>query len=680
MRINHNIAALNTYRQLSQNQNNVSKSLERLSSGMRINRASDDAAGLAVSEKMRTQIRGLAMAERNSMDGVSLIQTAEGALDTVHSILQRMRELAVQAANGTNTTSDSQSIQDEINALSTEINRVGNTLEFNTKRLLNGAATINTITNTGKLTGGTNGIAGAEAAGTLTAGGSTLSVKSVDKSSELNGYTIVIDPDNTAAAAKQASVSVSNINGSGNTLTITSNKYGKALEGYEISFVDGGAGFTPTDAVISGNKITVTADFNGGALTLQADIETAISTKLTAAGLTGEGVKLSGAPALNLADLANKGPFQLAGGAEKVTATVTGRTVRLAGNWSNGTAAAQPTNADIEKAINDALKGAGFGQITMTPNTATALDPNFYAGGSITLSGGITSASAKSASRSIIISATPHQDDVLTLKDPTGVTKKIGFWDSSDTKYATPLAAQTALGVDSLIDIYNGSAYKETSDITLDIAAFASTLFTDYTFKASEAGSDLLISAKTPGVAGNDFTTTFEPSKQSGLSMQIGANTGQQLLIDIPTVRSQVLNITGITSGATITSRSGKYTAKLTAEKVVGDGQSSNNTEYALDVTDPKSAAGAIEIFDEAVSYVSQVRAKLGAYQNRLEYTVSNLSVSEENLTAAESRIRDSDMALEMTNFTKNNIINQAATAMLAQANQLPQGVLQLLQ
>ena len=138
MKINHNIAALNAYRNLAVNNTTTAKSLEKLSSGLRINRAADDAAGLAISEKMRSQIRGLDMAERNALDAVSFVQTAEGALSSTHSILQRMRELAVQAANDSNTEVDRDAIQQEINQLTNEVNRIANTTEFNTKKLLNG--------------------------------------------------------------------------------------------------------------------------------------------------------------------------------------------------------------------------------------------------------------------------------------------------------------------------------------------------------------------------------------------------------------------------------------------------------------------------------------------------------------------------------------------------------------
>ncbi|MDU8673313.1 MULTISPECIES: flagellin N-terminal helical domain-containing protein [Paenibacillus] len=139
MIINHNIAAMNTHRQLNNNTTNTNKAIEKLSSGLRINRAGDDAAGLAISEKMRGQIRGLDMASKNAQDGISLIQTAEGALNETHSILQRVRELAVQSANDTNTDADRAELQKEVGELTTEIDRISTDTEFNTKKLLDGA-------------------------------------------------------------------------------------------------------------------------------------------------------------------------------------------------------------------------------------------------------------------------------------------------------------------------------------------------------------------------------------------------------------------------------------------------------------------------------------------------------------------------------------------------------------
>jgi len=177
MRINHNIAALNTYRQLTSANNGQSKSMEKLSSGLRINRAGDDAAGLAISEKMRGQIRGLEMAGKNSQDGISLIQTAEGALNETHAILQRMRELAVQGGNDTNVTADRTAIQDELNQLLSEIDRIATTTEFNTQNLLGGSfsGTLQIGANHGQVIN--IGISAMNTAG-LSINGSTISVGS----------------------------------------------------------------------------------------------------------------------------------------------------------------------------------------------------------------------------------------------------------------------------------------------------------------------------------------------------------------------------------------------------------------------------------------------------------------------------------------------------------------------
>ncbi|MGV2963372.1 flagellin Hag [Paenibacillus sp. FSL L8-0435] len=153
MIINHNIAAMNTHRQLNTNTTNTNKAIEKLSSGLRINRAGDDAAGLAISEKMRGQIRGLDMASKNAQDGISLIQTAEGALNETHSILQRVRELAVQSANDTNTNADRVELQKEVTELTAEIDRISTTTEFNTKKLLNGTGASSVVFHIGANTG-----------------------------------------------------------------------------------------------------------------------------------------------------------------------------------------------------------------------------------------------------------------------------------------------------------------------------------------------------------------------------------------------------------------------------------------------------------------------------------------------------------------------------------------------
>lgn len=227
MRINNNVMALNAHRQLAVNQSNAAKSMERLSSGLRINRAGDDAAGLAISEKMRGQIRGLKQATRNAQDGISLLQTAEGNLNETHAILQRMRELATQASNDTNVAVDRDEIQKEMNQLTSELNRIGNTTEFNTQKLLNGGAQI-----TGEIGSVTNtpgqAASGADVQASLTIGGANgFTVTAASPGVEGNSYTVTIvqgsgsDVPTSGTVDENGNVTITlGTDGSGNPLSV----------------------------------------------------------------------------------------------------------------------------------------------------------------------------------------------------------------------------------------------------------------------------------------------------------------------------------------------------------------------------------------------------------------------------------------------------------------------------
>ncbi|MFJ7930589.1 flagellin [Peribacillus sp. NPDC096448] len=420
MIINHNISALNTHRQLSSATNAQSKSMEKLASGMRINRAGDDAAGLAISEKMRGQIRGLDQASRNSQDAISLIQTAEGALNETTDILQRMRELATQASTDTNTTSDRGEIQKEMDSLTSEINRIGNTTEFNTQKLLNGSK--------------------------------------------------------DSATAAQAAV--------------------------------------PAAPAVKGSV-------------------TATGTLSTTAG---------------------------------DTVVVDGKTFTVA-------------------AANDAAAGK-----------FTDLD-------------GLIAAIGADAELSAKYTAT-NDGGQLKLEQKPG----------TESATAATIAGTGGLSVDGTKTVA-GSAAVEAKD-------------------AVEAGA--------------------------GLQFQIGANENQSLTLEIGDMRASALGLTGTGTG-------------FTAGTNVSNGTDSKGVESGLDVSNAKNASAAITKIQTAIDTVSAERSKLGANQNRLEHTINNLGTSSENLTAAESRVRDTDMAKTMMEQTKNSILAQASQAMLAQANQQPQGVLQLL-
>ena len=409
MRINTNVNAINAQRNLNTVGTSMAKSIERLSSGLRINRAGDDAAGLSISEKLRGQTKGLNQAVRNAQDGISMIQTAEGGLNETHSILQRMRELAVQGANDTLTDTDRGAIASELTSLKNEVDRIANTTEFNTKKLLNGGMSTSLDTTNSEL---------------------------------LNGE---------ALAASGVVVSKVNVSGA------------------------------------------------------QAGTTFAI----TASGTTGV----------------------------TLTATIGGATVSQTVTIAAMTSSAQSSQTLNFNTLGVSLELSGFGTNGTSSNIATDLGVN------VTNNSVVTAAGSSSA------------------------------------------------------------------------------------------------------------------------AFQIGANANQTVSVAIDSSVSSANN-----GGSTGAFGAGGGFANL-ADAVATFASASTTA----------NAQGLIQSLDDAISDVSANRSALGAVQNRLEHTIENLATMSENLTASESRIRDADMASEMVKFTRNNILSQAGTSILAQANQLPQGVLSLL-
>ena len=531
MIINHNMMAMNTYRQLSATSGSQSKSMEKLSSGLRINRAGDDAAGLAISEKMRAQISGLNMASKNSQDGISLIQTAEGALNETQTILQRMRELAVQASNDTNVSADRTEIQKEINQLSSEINRIGNTTEFNTMKLLNGDKRITTATSEQLLNSGSRtanyatGVSGnsvlANAVGSVTVatGDFSVAVDSVTDTITItktsSGFTVDIDGANTT---NSTAFSASD--------TVVSSTAGYTYNNHGVSFTVSDANFA---------NVTVGAS---------------IVVNVSAAG-----------------------------------------TISTGNDW--------------------------------TANKATA---------AVTMTSGITvtAGNDNKSVRAIAVSATTAAVTV-TLQDSAGATL---YQDDDFAVTATGSFTYNAHGVSfTLANIAQGSSASSTFSLT--------------------------------ALGTTEHVLT---QNDNSLKFQVGANQSQSMVLELSDMRSVALGVTSSTSG-------GAFVSTLN----VTNGTNNTNTEYALDVSTYDKASAAITTINSAITSVSSERSKLGAIQNRLEHTIKNLDTSSENLQSAESRIRDVDMAKEMMNYTKQNILQQAATSMLAQANQSPQTVLQLL-
>ena len=514
MVINHNMGALNAQRNMGINSNAASKNMEKLSSGLKINRAGDNAAGLSISEKMRAQIRGLDQASTNAEDGISMVQTAEGALNETHSILQRMRELAVQAGNDTNADTDREAIQAEINQLSSEINRIGNTTEFNTQKLLNGekgdSVTVDKV--------GAAAVAGVD-------------VAAKEAEATIGGVTIKAGAENGAAGNIKVEMTKS----------------------------------TDTDSL-------TTAQVKDGKLLIT------VGTK------TGED------------------------GADKVEAA-------------------------IKKIGADAATGIDFDKFSAS-GTASVTAAKDVTG---VLTGGVTKRTAD--------------------EDPAKKDAVYGEYSFSLQKGDVKIGSFS----------YAYDLHKSVED---NATALANALSTKGNYVAKADGNKITV-IETDVTAGEGVPTiSGKGVKDTAVKLQIGANENQSMSISIGDMRALALGITTSTAG----------NDKFTSATAVTDGTNSTNVEYALDVTTYENAKSAITTIETALEKVSVQRSSLGAYQNRLEHTINNLDNSSENLTAAESRIRDTDMAKEMSEYSKNNILQQASQAMLAQAKSQPQSVLQLLQ
>ena len=517
MVVQHNMQAANANRMLGITSGAQAKSTEKLSSGYKINRAADDAAGLTISEKMRKQIRGLDKASSNAQDGVSSVQTAEGALTEVHSMLQRMNELAVQAANGTNSKdTDRKAIQDEIDQLNTEIDRVAETTKFNEIYLLKGDD-----------------------------GEKTVNMKAHDAG--LKG-------------------------------TLTDNGDGTAT--FTMAALNDG------DTVSIGGK-----NYTIGSLKADAD-------KLVAA--PGTGTKK-----LTIGDKT----FVLKAGDTKVY-DETG-TNQVFVKTADGTTAATGATAFSTGAELTTTSKYKDDTNTDKDNTAVTIDNlKDYIKGGVKVSDGTTTLTV-----------------LNDAKDATGAVGNDGVDDNDNSlitkKKAYELAAKELLAANQIGDT-EGSAKVGVGDVGTAVNLTNGT----GTFQIQ--------------------TGSAKVANTLSFSLHVGADADMtnKITVDIDTMNSANLGIKG------------------------------------LNVTDKNGSAAtyAIDAISDAISKVSSQRSALGAVQNRLEHTIDNLDNISENTSSAESRIRDTDMAKEMVNYSKNNILAQAGQSMLAQANQSNQGVLSLLQ
>ena len=610
MIVQHNITAMNANRMLGLTTGSLSKSTEKLSSGYRINRAADDAAGLTISEKMRKQIRGLDQASTNAEDGVSAVQTAEGALTEVHSMLQRMNELAVQASNGTNSEDDRKAIQDEISQLTTEIDRVSETTKFNETYLLKGD--------------------GSKSTKTVNAHDAGLAGKLVDNGNGTSTFT-----------ADDLKV--------GDKVTIAGKEYTIGKSADVADYVKKGS-ITGTKAPAkTGDSVT----HNGVTTTIVDKITTADAQGATwAAGDT-----FIDADGKEWSVIADAGKTDATKGEVKAVDVATylkdGSTITKNANLKVGTGAVGDTAKkltvvdaleDTEVSITDATGIKGLADNAVAGDIVTANGTSLEVTEEAPTSMKDVAAAIKAAGKGDAITigtksytlgvATDKDNDTYTADDLISMIKEGDTVSAGGNKY-------TAIGV-------SATTAKDADTITLNEAY---NKMAEELQKASSIGTD---EGKAATIS-NKGNGTFEIKNGSvevknGLSfnLHVGADADMtnKINVDIDTMSAAGLGIKDI------------------------------------NVADDTGAAAtyAIDAIADAVAKVSAQRSALGAVQNRLEHTIDNLDNVVENTTSAESRIRDTDMAEEMVNYSKNSILQQAGQSMLAQANQANQGVLSLLQ
>lgn len=756
LRINQNVVSTQTYGTLAQTSNRLEKSIEKLSSGLRINRAADDAAGLAISEKMRRQIRGLSRAVLNAQDGISMIQTAEGALSESQSILQRMRELAIQSSNDTLTSNDRLEIQKEVVQLRDDLNRIANNTEFNTKKLLDGSqsALISSSSNHIKgLVSGQPQRAGGDyevSIGMLSAGISemqrsqiftlndersllaqgTTQLQSIAQFYDANGVFVLDTPlaltvngnsktssiqldaqmtlDNVSAAIQNAVIGGNGLEiGNSRVATVSTAQTGIAGLGGYIEVVSGSVGdsgrvsFSGDQKLIDALGLSISReaansrveltlrDSFGNMRQVKTETDTAVgllsgvdvnfaSQAAQIAGTQGleAGLHVSAGEEFDLATgtsvftisvgsgywtmegLARSLNHQIISASENppgtglqgLSAAVVEGEIRFSYDKPATAAASVGTSIQIASVTNSTL---GFLNGTYAGFVDGQKDPNNVEWGFTTYRTGVT-----------------LLDDVeITVNDGTGNSATLTLFQATDSSAGTVTVADMVRFINFQATIneqlVNASVAVRVDQIGGAMAFTSLRVGKENVDNAAAWTSMVSLSVTTSGAgatatAGESFLTQmgiFEGTKKGSgdknfrlhvvdntPQFQIGADQGQSMNVSMRDMTARALGVDN------------------------------------LDMTTVDGAQRAIGKLNKAIDTVSAERSKLGSFQNRLEYAVNNLRSTHSNLSAAESRIRDADIAMEMIEFTRNQIVSQSGTAMLAQANLIPQGVLQLLQ
>ena len=720
LRINHNVTSLSTYANLSSTSTKMEKSIGKLSSGLRINSASDDAAGLAISEKMRSQISGLNRAKLNAQDGMSMVQTAEGGLNETESIIQRMRELALQASNDTLTSNDRLEIQKEINQLTSAIDDIADSTEFNTKKLLNGSQTA-------QISSSSNFVKGMVTGNGSSSGDFSVKMEVIQGGISQMQTSQMFMNKNTGELAK-GSTKLEDIaqfydqNGAfalstSQTLTVTGNaktaevtidgkmtvnELASALQ----NAIAGASNLGLKNSTVQYKEGSNTAD--GGYLEMTSGVvgeEGNFSIAGDQSVIDALGMAVSRESVNNLV----KAKIQDASGN---TRTVTTSSDRLSGLLDGMDIQFESSAAQIagKGGIVDGMHFTGaetlkfefsVGTVAQTVSVDFAADSNYSMEGiAAAINEKIEAAAPNSGMEASVVDG-----QIRLAYNPTDT--------SSPTEIkVTGGSENLGINVGSFTGFVDGD--KNVANAVKGISLLAASAGTDLGFTVN--GTDVAVG--TTVTSGADLVLADDFVKDANDALAATANARVDIVNGSIAITSTILgrdNANAVDGKLELTMKdtTGEATSRLGLKDTIAKG--AGDTDFRLHVLDNSSqlqiganqgqsmtfsigdmsakaldidkldmsttegAQAAIGKLDNALSRVSAERSKLGAFSNRLEYTMNNLENAATNLTDAESRIRDLDMASEMINFTSSQIMQQAGTAMLAQANAAGQSVLSLL-
>ncbi len=616
--INTNTSSLNARRRLTDSTNALGRSFERLSSGLRINSAKDDAAGLAITNRMTAQIRGLDQAVRNSNDGISMAQTAEGALQEATNLIQRMRELAVQAASDSNNESDRISLQEEVTQLIAEVDRIASSTNFNGNKILDGSI-INNVMQVGANVGETLSVRISEmSANELGRQMRRDSSMGVDTSVDIDGSNLVINGTSIRMTVASDDV-LSTANNSGSSIA-------------KANAINDAFGFTGVRAIVGMNE-TVGRTVNGGVLN-ETNFFTINGQKFGGFTLQANDSDGTLVDAINSAFGQTGVLANLDGNGQLVLTAEDGRNIDVTvANAFVANATGLLTSSQVDAGPFVSASSSTFGLISST--TVTTLAASISAGYGFSVSGSIG----------------PFSTDVSIQGRFTG----------------NNVLALTINGAGYSVDL-NSIGAPGSNSFNFENLPFSPALPGEIT--SALTGVVLNFADLTGDETGATFSLNFGDGFNS-----LSEVTGGKITL-------QSTKAADITFGSFINAGLGNIRGDVPPDDGVGlaiFGTTTDSSVNDVDITTRMGAVKALDILDLAIDQIASQRASLGAIQNRLESTINSLTTNSENLSASRSRILDADFATETANLSRNQIIQQAGVSILAQANQQPQIALSLL-